>query len=105
VALLTHYSIADLNSLLIGFLQHLVQTYFLPKCPQQVQSRAAFLLSELSTHFGITRLKTLDQEDKLQLQDLVLDLFQTTQGGGGSMPGIRTTLMLYGVQLASEISN
>lgn len=73
---------------------HLVQTYFLPKCPPVVQSRAAFLLAELSSHHGLSKLK-LDAELRLTLQDLTIDLFVNS----------RTTMNLYGVQLAAELCN
>jgi hypothetical protein len=40
-----------------SLLNHLIQTYFLPKCPMQVQQRAAFLLAELSQHYPLATLK------------------------------------------------
>lgn len=50
-------------------------TYFLQKCPLQVQSRAAFLLSELSLNFGLSKISKLESESKMRLLDLVRDLF------------------------------
>ncbi len=85
----------DVNSLLSGLVNHLIQTYFLPKCPQQVQSRAAFLMAELSAHYGLTKIK-LEGETKMLLQDLIIDLFHKV----GS-----TSQMIYGVLMGCELAN
>jgi hypothetical protein len=74
------------QSLLSSTAEHLIETYTLPKCPLQVQNRAAFLLAEISSHFGLQRVK-LSSDLRLQLQDLVLDLFHQT----------RASMVHYGV--------
>ena len=88
-------SLDDVNSLLSGLVNHLIQTYFLPKCPQQVQSRAAFFMAELSAHYGLTKIK-LDGETKMLLQDLIIDLFHKVSS---------TSLMVYGVLMGCELAN
>lgn len=62
------FSVADVNSLLSALLNHLMSTYFLPKCPYPVLSRSAFLIAELSTHYGgLTKIKLEPSDRKLLL--------------------------------------
>ena len=59
-------------------LNQLVQTYFLQKCPLQVQSRIAFLITEVSAYYGLSNIK-MDAELKLNIQDMIIDLFHSSK--------------------------
>lgn len=88
--------IADVNSLLSALLNHLISTYFLPKCPYPVLSRCAFIIAELSNHYGgLSKIKLESSDKKLLIQDLVIDLFHSN----------RATLIIYGIQIACEMCN
>jgi hypothetical protein len=91
-SLVSIFILVDVNSLLTALTEKLTLTYFLPKVNGQVQGRLAFLLVMVSSNFGLGKLK-MDQEQRLAIQDMVLDLLQSSKPGQ----------QIYGVQVASMI--